>query len=173
MRISSDDESERVSTLKGYGLLDTPNEPEFDAIVREAAAAMGTEVALVSLVDEHRQWFKAKIGLAATETPRSISFCTHAIRGREVFIVEDASLDQRFANNPLVTGDPNIRFYCGAPLEAPDGKRIGTLCVLGDKPRATPTPQQTAKLAELACRTVAAFEKRKKRMVVLGGSPKQ
>lgn len=156
------DEAQRVSALKGYGVLDTPNEAEFDAIVREAAGVLGTPVALISLVDEHRQWFKAKVGLEAAETPRSISFCTHAIRGDGIFVVEDARQDQRFSGNPLVTGDPNIRFYAGTPLKTPTGQRIGTLCVIDSKPRRQPTADQQRKLAALADQTIAAFERRRK-----------
>ena len=154
------EEAARLAALRGYGLLDTPNEAEFDAIVREAALAMNAPVALISLVDENRQWFKAKVGLNAQETPRSISFCTHAIRGPGVFVVEDAAVDERFADNPLVTGDPNIRFYAGAPLKTPDGKRIGTLCVLDSAAHDAPSAAEKARLEALAARTVEAFERR-------------
>lgn len=160
MTIDQQHESDRLAALRGYGVLDTPNEPEFDAIVREAASLLGAPTALISLVDEHRQWFKARVGLDASETPRSISFCTHAIRGKDVFVVEDATRDQRFANNPLVTGDPNIRFYAGTPLRSSKGHRVGTLCVIDDKPRREPTAAEKARLAELADRTIAAFERR-------------
>ncbi len=153
-------ENERVAALKGYGVLDTPNEPEFDAIVREAAEQFGAPVALVSLVDENRQWFKAKVGLDATETPRSISFCTHALRGNDVFVVEDATKDARFASNPLVVDDPSIRFYAGAPLKTPDGKRIGTLCVIDRKARTAPTDEQAKMLEALAAKVMALFEAR-------------
>ncbi len=156
-------EAERLKALYGYGVLDTPNEAEFDAIVREAASGFAAPVALISLVDENRQWFKAKVGLAPSETPRAISFCTHAIRGPDVMVVQDASADARFAENPLVTGDPNIRFYAGAPLKTADGKRIGTLCVLDTAARAAPTTAEKAQLEALAARTVAAFERRNRR----------
>ena len=162
--MGGNDEADRLKSLHGYGLLDTPNEPEFDAIVREAARDMGAPVALISLVDEHRQWFKAKVGLAPHEMPRSISFCTHAIRGPDVMVVEDATADDRFATNPLVTGDPNIRFYAGAPLKTADGKRIGTLCVIDTAARRTPTDADKARLEALAARTVAAFERRSQRL---------
>ena len=153
-----------MSALKGYGVLDTPNEAEFDKIVREAAAILGTPIALISLIDENRQWFKAKLGLEASETPRSISFCTHAIRGPEVFVVEDATKDDRFSTNPLVTGDPNIRFYAGTPLKTSSGKRIGTLCVIDSKPHGALTEGETKRLVALADRTIAALDTRNERM---------
>src|SRR4051794_27171468 len=104
------EETERLAELKGYGLLDTPNEPEFDAIVREAARELKSPIALISLIDETRSWFKAKVGLDASETPRSISFCTHLLRGPEVLVVEDLSADARFVENPLVANAPSARF---------------------------------------------------------------
>lgn len=157
------EESGRIAELKGYGLLDTENEPEFDDIVREAATEYGVPIALISLIDEERQWFKAKIGLEASETPRSISFCTHAIKGGDTFTVENAASDPRFADNPLVTGDPNISFYAGAPLTTSTGRRIGTLCVIDDKTRGDLTGEKWHKLRELADRTMAAFERRRAR----------
>lgn len=153
-------EEERVAALRGYGILDTPNEPAFDAIVSEAAKLFEAPIALISLIDTDRQWFKAKVGLEGLETPRTISFCTHAIRGPEVFVVEDAELDTRFSENPMVTGDPNVRFYAGAPLKTPTGKRIGTLCVLDNKSRGAWSDQEKAMLEALAERTMTAFEAR-------------
>jgi GAF domain-containing protein len=155
------DEKRRVGELEGYGVLDSPNEEEFDAIVRQAAKLLGTPIALISLIDENRQWFKAKVGLEPSETPRSISFCTHAIQGNDVFMVTDARDDARFSSSPLVTGDPNIRFYAGAPLRTPTGKRIGTLCVIDNKARARLTDEQSEMLAALADRTMVAMERRK------------
>lgn len=148
-----------MTALKGYGLLDTPNEAAFDKIVREAAVALGAPIALISLIDENRQWFKAKVGLAPSETPRSISFCTHAIRGKATFVVENAAEDDRFAANPLVTGDPHIRFYAGVPLRSATGLRIGTLCVIDSKPRGITLDQQR-RLEALAARTMEIMEKR-------------
>ena len=157
-------EGQRLSELKGYGVLDTPNESQFDAIVRDAAEALGSSIALISLIDEERQWFKAKVGLEADETPRSISFCTHAIRGPEVMVINDATQDARFADNPLVTGDPSIRFYAGAPLKTQSGKRIGTLCVIDSKARTGDLSEEDrGSLEKLAHRTMAAFEARKAR----------
>ena len=156
-----DGEAKRLRTLHAYGVLDTPAEPEFDTIVRQAAAAVGTPMALVSLIDQNRQWFKAKVGITVSETPLTSSFCTHAIRGSGVFAVEDASHDVRFSQNPLVTGRPGIRFYAGVPLQL-DGARIGTLCVLDDQPRKSFSSLHENYLIYLAHRTIAALKARNK-----------
>jgi GAF domain-containing protein len=156
-------EGGRIAALKGYGVLDSPNEEEFDAIVRETARALRTPIALISLVDENRQWFKAKVGLQASETPRSISFCTHAIRGPDIFVVEDATKDERFSDNPLVIGDPSIRFYAGIPLKTDSGQRIGTLCVLDHKPHQALDEADAEKLAAFAEQTMAALARRAER----------
>ncbi|WP_127158891.1 putative bifunctional diguanylate cyclase/phosphodiesterase [Xanthomonas arboricola] len=129
------DESTRLSVLRGLCLLDSPPDPVFETIAAMAARNLGAEIALVSLVDEHRQWFKARIGLEPQETPRDQAFCAHAIRAPKVMVVPDAQLDPRFCDNPLVLGPPFIRFYAGAPLTLRDGHRIGTLCVIGTSPR--------------------------------------
>lgn len=129
------DESTRLAVLHGLCLLDSPPDPVFETIAAMAARNLGAEIALVSLVDEHRQWFKARIGLEPQETPRDQAFCAHAIRAHEVMVVPDAQLDPRFCDNPLVLGPPFIRFYAGAPLTLRDGHRIGTLCVIGTSPR--------------------------------------
>ncbi|WP_415842065.1 GAF domain-containing protein [Paracidovorax anthurii] len=131
-----DNVAERLRALRDLMLLDTSPEERFDRVVRFAAEQLDAPMALVSLVDEQRQWFKSRIGIALEETARDISFCAHAILQPEVFIVEDARLDHRFAGNPMVTGEAHIRFYAGAPLQAPGGERIGTLCVLDTEPRA-------------------------------------
>lgn len=131
-----DNEPERLRALHDLMLLDTSPEERFDRVVRFAAEQLDAPIALVSLVDEHRQWFKSRLGLQVPETGRDISFCAHAILQPDVFIVEDASRDARFADNPLVTGETHVRFYAGAPLSAPGGERIGTLCVLDTRPRA-------------------------------------
>lgn len=157
-------EAARLATLQGYGVLDTPNEPEFDAIVREARAALKVPIVLVSLVDENRQWFKARIGLDATETPRCISFCTHALFRSDMLIIPDATQDERFATNPLVTGAPHIRFYAGAPLKAPNGSRIGTLCAIDTRPRTGLTDRQIATMERLAIETIEAMEQRRSRL---------
>ena len=142
------DEGRRIDALKGYGILDTPNEPEFDRIVQEAAAMLGAPIALISLVDEHRQWFKAKLGLEPDEMPRSISFCTHAIHGSDMMVVEDAAEDARFAANPLVTGDPGIRFYAGTPLK--NVFRCAHRDALRDRQQSAPSADPRA--AREACR---------------------
>ena len=129
------DDAERVQRLRGLSLLDTPADESFDRITRLAKRLLGTEIALVSLVDHDRQWFKSAQGLAAPETSREVSFCGHAILGDETFVVPDATLDPRFSDNPLVTGDPSIRLYAGHPIRSPDGYAIGTLCVIDSETR--------------------------------------
>ena len=151
----------RLDTLRGYGVLDTPNEPAFDAIVRKARSALQVPIVLVSLVDEDRQWFKARVGLDVAETPRCISFCTHALFRSDMLIIPDARQDERFATNPLVTGAPHIRFYAGAPLKAPNGSRIGTLCAIDTRPRSGLTDSQIAAMERLAAQTIEALEQRR------------
>lgn len=129
------DEASRLAALAGYRLLDSDAEEDFDAITRLAAAVCDTPIALVSLVDERRQWFKSAVGLEARETPREQAFCAHAIRHDVLMEVPDACEDPRFVDNPLVTGAPHIRFYAGMPLEMADGHRLGTLCVIDTRPR--------------------------------------
>jgi GAF domain-containing protein len=153
-------EEQRLEALRGYGIVDTPNEPQFDAIVRSAATFFSVPIALISLVDADRQWFKAKIGLEASETPRSISFCTHAIHGDSALVVPDATADSRFRDNPLVLHDPHIRFYAGAPIRSSSGARLGTVCVIDRERRAPPAPAALEFLESLARRTIEAFELR-------------
>jgi PAS domain S-box-containing protein len=136
------DEAQRLSTLYALNLLDTPPEARFDAITRAAASLFGTETALISLVDANRQWFKSRHNLSVAETPRDVSFCGHAILERDVLVVEDALRDERFHDNPLVTSAPHVRFYAGAPVEAPNGSRLGTLCLLDRAPRSFGAPQR-------------------------------
>lgn len=143
------DEASRLSELRNYAILDTPPEEVFDRITRLASTLLGTPIALVSLVDEDRQWFKSRVGLEVSQTPRELAFCGYAILDDDVFTVADAADDARFAQNPLVTGDPNIRFYAGAPLTTPAGFRLGTLCVIDRQPR-TLEPEQAAVLRDLA-----------------------
>ena len=128
-------EAERLAALRALQLLDTPAEERFDRITRIAQRLFNVPIALVSLVDGHRQWFKSRQGLDATETPRNISFCGHAILQDGVFHVPNAAADSRFLDNPLVTGPPDIRFYAGAPLASPDGHRVGTLCIIDRIPK--------------------------------------
>lgn len=129
------DESDRLRALHDLMLLDTPPEERFDRVVRFAAEQLEMPVAMVTLVDGQRQWFKSRLGVDLAETPRDISFCGHAIMSPELFVVEDASRDPRFADNPIVAGAPHVRFYAGAPLSGPTGHRIGTLCVIDVVPR--------------------------------------
>ncbi|BAW97216.1 two-component hybrid sensor and regulator [[Synechococcus] sp. NIES-970] len=128
-------EEHRLEALYDACLLDTPPEAAFDFITRLAARLCQTKIALISLVDRDRQWFKSSYGLAVEETPRMSSFCAHAIHDRTLFEVCDASQDPRFWDNPLVLGAPNIRFYAGMPLQTKDGHCLGTLCVIDDRPK--------------------------------------
>jgi GAF domain-containing protein len=128
-------EAERQAALDQTGLMRPGHVPDLDDIVELAAMICGVPIALVSLVDRDRQFFKARVGLEAEETPRDISFCGHAILGTEPFVVTDAAQDDRFADNPLVTGPPHIRFYAGVPLLVDDRHAVGTLCVIDSKPR--------------------------------------
>ena len=153
-------EALRLAALDLYDILDTPTESGFDDIVHIASQICGTPMALISLVDDRQQWFKAAIGVAAPETPRDIAFCAHAIEQQDVFTVADTQDDVRFAENPLVTGDPNLRFYAGAPLMTPDGLALGTLCVLDNRPRVL-TADQSAALQALARQVMSQLELRK------------
>ena len=155
---SNDDK--RVEALRRYGLLDTSAEQSFDDFVYLASHICGTPIALISLLDSDRQWFKAKVGLDVSETPRELAFCAHAILDDRVMIVQDATADPRFAANPLVTSDPNIRFYAGAPLIDGEGFALGTLCVIDRKPRHL-TEEQRRSLEALARQVVALFELRR------------
>ena len=128
-------EADRLNTLRGYGILDTRPEECFDDLTRLAAFVCGTPISVMSLVDEDRQWFKSKVGIEARQTPREHAFCAHAIMSPEMFVVPDATKDPRFASNPLVLGEPHIRFYAAAPLAAPNGHHLGALCVIDRVPR--------------------------------------
>ena len=130
-----DNEDARLNALRELLLLDTPPEERYDRLARFAAEQLDMPIALLSLVDGQRQWFKSRVGVDVSETPRDISFCGHAVMKQELFVVEDASSDPRFADNPLVVGAPHIRFYAGAPLSSPSGHHIGTLCVIDTVPR--------------------------------------
>ena len=130
-----DNEQTRLKTLKSLDVLDTQPEERFDRLTRMCKRLFGVPIALVSLVDENRQWFKSCVGLSVSETPRDISFCGHAILGSEIFVIPDAAKDERFADNPLVVDEPHIRFYAGCPLESRNGCKLGTLCIIDREPR--------------------------------------
>jgi GAF domain-containing protein len=154
------DEAERLAALAAYSVLDTAPEAEFDEIVRRAANLAGTPIALISLVDGKRQWFKARVGLDADETPREAAFCAHAILSDEVFVVPDTTRDPRFRGNPLVIGAPRVGAYAGAPLITPGGRRIGTLCVIDHGPRLF-SRRTIAGLKTLAASAMAGLEQRR------------
>ena len=152
-------ELSRLAALLRYDILDSPNEDAFDDFTHLAAQICGTPIALISLVDAQRQWFKSRFGLDVSQTPREISFCTHTIEGQGLFEINDAQQDPRFQHNPLVTGAPNIRFYAGTPLTTPDGYNIGTLCVIDSRPRQLDAIQRDA-LERLGRQLMRLFEER-------------
>lgn len=154
------DENRRLAALRGAGILDTPPEERFDRITRIAKRLFDVPIALVSLVDEHRQWFKSRQGLDAQETPRDISFCGHAILSSDILVIPDAKDDHRFRDNPLVTGPPGIRFYAGCPLALSNGELIGTLCIIDSEPRTLEGEDHAIlrDLAKVVERELAALE---------------
>lgn len=156
----SKNEVRRLKVLWQYDVLDTVPEEVFDDLTDLAAHICEAPIALISLVDEDRQWFKSRVGLSVGETSRDISFCAHAILKSDLFIVPDATKDPRFKNNPLVAGKDKIRFYAGAPLVTPDGYALGTLCVLDKKPRNL-SPDQEQALRVLAHHVVSQLELRR------------
>jgi PAS domain S-box-containing protein len=163
MKVSADQDNEtsRIASLRALGVLDTPPEAEFDALVRAAAAVCDVPVSLISLLDTERQWFKANHGLpGATETPREIAFCAQTVARGDLFEVEDAAAHPQFSGNPLVTGEPHIRFYAGAPVQLANGAVVGTLCVIDRKPRRL-DPRQREVLMQLAVAASQALEGRR------------
>jgi GAF domain-containing protein len=154
-------ETKRLKVLWQYDVLDTVPEALFDDLTELAAGICEAPIALISLVDEKRQWFKSKFGTSVNETSRDVSLCAHAIQQSDLFIIPDATQDERFANNPLVTSDPKIRFYAGAPLITPDGYALGTLCVIDKVPRELRSEQKQA-LRILARHVVAQLELRRR-----------
>lgn len=157
----TDKETRRLEKLKSYNILDTKIDPSFDKIAKLASAICQTPIALISLIDHDRQWFKSAIGLEGVEeTPRNISFCTYTIQNHIIMEIRDTLKDPRFMNNPLVLNNPKIRFYAGAPLTSPDGHNLGTLCVIDHKPNALNESQLEA-LKILALQVVELMELRK------------
>jgi GAF domain-containing protein len=153
-----DNEEGRIAALRALRILDTEPEERFDRVTRLAAALFDVPVAVISLVDESRQWFKSRVGLDAKESSRDVSFCAHAVYSREPIVVSDTFQDKRFADNPLVVDEPRIRFYAGYPLMLDDGNCIGTLCLIDVRPRTLEGPdlERLHDLADIALREILA-----------------
>ncbi len=155
-----DDETARLEALRRTGLLDSDPEPAFDDLVSWACDHFRVPIALVSLLDADRQWFKARRGLEVQETPRDVAFCRFTIRQSLPMVVEDAACDPRFQNNPLVLGEPHIRFYAGAPIINRDGLALGSVCLIDTVPRSFSTVDRMV-LAQLTVTALAAIERRR------------
>jgi anti-sigma regulatory factor (Ser/Thr protein kinase) len=156
----STEETARLAALRSYRILDTAPEQQFDDLTLLASHICGTPIAAISLIDDRRQWFKSRVGLSIAEAERSIAFCTHAMAQRSMLIVPDAQLDARFRDNPMVTGEPHVRFYAGTPLMTPEGHALGTLCVVDHAPR-TLTEEQRQALDALGRQVQAQLELRR------------
>jgi GAF domain-containing protein len=163
--VPTKNEAARVAALQKYAILDTEPEQAFDDLVLLASIICNTPIALISLVDEDRQWFKSRVGLSVSETPREIAFCATAIRQADVFVVPDTLNDERFRNNPLVVSEPNIRFYAGAPLINEEGHALGTICVIDRTPREFGLGPQAA-LKALSRLVLAQLEFRRNLMLL-------
>jgi signal transduction histidine kinase len=162
------DEEKRLQILKSFNVLDSLAEEEYDSITKIAAQICNTPIALVSLVDSNRQWFKSKYGLSANETSRDYAFCAHSILEPDrLFIVPDATKDPRFKDNPLTTNSPNVIFYAGAPLKTKEGYALGTLCVIDNKPRESLSEGQKISLIALAQQVVSQLELRKRNTILI------
>ena len=162
----SSDEQLRLDSLRSYRVLDTPKEQSFDRVVELAAALFEVPMAAISLIDTDRQWFKAEVGLGIRQTPRHVAFCHHTIQcPNGLLVVEDALSDAQFQNNPLVTGNPHIRFYAGVALTNPEGLNLGSLCVIGTRPQ-VPSKLMLDQLALLAKIAVSELELAKARAAI-------
>lgn len=159
------DEELRLQDLYSYDLLDTANESDFDDLVELASRICNSPISTITLLDRDRLWFKSRKGLEGSETSRDFAFCSHAILQDEVFVVEDATKDERFHDNPLVTGDPDIRFYAGAPVVSPSGYKIGTICVIDKVPKKLSAEDERA-LLMIANQVSKLLELRKKNMII-------
>src|SRR5512136_1661049 len=155
-----ENEAQRLAALREYHILDTGHEQAYDDITALAAHLCDVPIAMISLVDESRQWFKSRVGLNRQETPRDVAFCAHAILQSEPLIVRDALKDVRFADNALVTRAPHIRFYAGFPLANPEGYALGTLCAIDRRPRQL-TPEQKTAMQALSRQVMALLELRR------------
>lgn len=151
------DEANRLKKLLKYGILDTPSSADFDHITKLAARICDCRIALISLIDRDRQWFKSKFGLEVSETPRDISFCGHTIENDDIFVVADAELDERFFDNPLFLNEPHVRFYAGVPLITPEGHKVGTICVIDSEAKSL-SKLQVESLQDLSRLVVNLFE---------------
>ncbi len=157
-----DNEPARLEALRQYEILDTDEEGAFDDLTRIAAYICQTPIAIISLVDKDRQWFKARLGLGPSETSRDVAFCSHTILQGAPMVVPDALVDERFAANPLVTSEPYIRLYAGAPLITPEGFRLGSLCVIDRVPRNL-SPDQIAVLRMLSNQVMTLLDLRREK----------
>ena len=160
-------DAQRIKALREYQVLDTAPEPAFDDVVKLASRVFRTPIVLLSLLDESRQWFKARVGVETTATPREYAFCDHAIRGSRPMVVNDAAKDERFKDNPFVTGAPGVRFYCGVPVRTPDGLALGTLCLMDTQPREI-DDQAVALLETLAHQVEVELELRRRLLLLEG-----